>query len=74
MNRIMAVMIIVLSGTTAALSTLPYGWAHIAATACAAAMGAMGIGAGSYNLGVTAKNVPTQVASEFWPTTDGKSQ
>ena len=64
----MSVIIIVLSGVTAALSTLPYGWAHVTATACASAMGAIGLGAGSYNLG-TAKT--TQVP--FWPPSGGKS-
>lgn len=67
----MSIIIIVFSATTAALSTLPYGWAHIAATACAAAMGAAGIGAGAYNLGAT--KTPVQ-QSQFWPPTDGNKQ
>ena len=66
MTRIMSIIIIVFSAITAALSTLPYGWAHIAATACAAAMGATGIGAGAYNLGAT-KTVQPTIPSAFWP-------
>jgi hypothetical protein len=66
MNKIMAIMITVLSGITAALSTLPYGWAHVAATACAAGMGAMGLSAGAYSMGATRI---TPQAVPFWPVT-----
>lgn len=67
MTKYMAMTITVISGVTAALSTLPYGWAHIAATACAAAMGATGLGAGAYNLGLSNRTQPQIKANEFWP-------
>lgn len=65
-NKYMALIIILLSSVTAALSTLPYGWAHVAATACSAAMGAAGISAGSYNLAMT-KAQPQSQPTVFWP-------